>query len=112
LHVRAGFEPTTLVVIGTDCIGSNKSNHHTIMTTMALIATIYIYKYLQLFQICSQFKKYHYKYAVIPLKNTTEILLKVALNTINKQTNQNSIFDIKARNKSGFNITCASLNVY
>ena len=28
-----GFELTTLVVIGTDCKGSNKSNYHTIRTT-------------------------------------------------------------------------------
>ena len=32
-----GFELTTLVVIGTDCIGSCKSNYHTIMTTVAPI---------------------------------------------------------------------------
>ena len=31
----AGFETTTLVVIGTDCIGSSKSNYHTITTTTA-----------------------------------------------------------------------------
>ena len=31
----AGFELTTLVVIGTDCIGSCKSNYQTITTTMA-----------------------------------------------------------------------------
>jgi hypothetical protein len=31
----AGFKLTTLVVIGTDCIGSCKSNYHTITTTMA-----------------------------------------------------------------------------
>ena len=31
----AGFELTTLVVIGIDCICSLKSNYHTIMTTMA-----------------------------------------------------------------------------
>jgi hypothetical protein len=30
-----GFELTTLVVIGTDCTGSCKSNYHTIMTTTA-----------------------------------------------------------------------------
>jgi hypothetical protein len=30
-----GFEITTLVVIDTDCIGSFKSNYHTITTTMA-----------------------------------------------------------------------------
>ena len=31
----AGFELTTSVVIGTDCIGSCKSNYHTITTTTA-----------------------------------------------------------------------------
>jgi hypothetical protein len=31
----AGFELTTLVVIGTDCIGSYKSNYHTITTATA-----------------------------------------------------------------------------
>jgi hypothetical protein len=31
----AGFELTTSVVIGTDCIGSYKSNYHTITTTTA-----------------------------------------------------------------------------
>ena len=31
----AGFELTTSVVIGTDCIGSCKSNFHTIMTMTA-----------------------------------------------------------------------------
>ena len=30
-----GFELTTLVVIGTDCIGNYKSNNHTITTTTA-----------------------------------------------------------------------------
>ena len=30
----AGFELTTLVVIGTDSIGSCNSNYHTITTTM------------------------------------------------------------------------------
>jgi hypothetical protein len=31
----AGFELTALVVIGTDCIGSCKSNYHTIMAITA-----------------------------------------------------------------------------
>jgi hypothetical protein len=34
-----GFELTTLVVIGTDCIGNYKSNYRTITTTMAQIET-------------------------------------------------------------------------
>jgi hypothetical protein len=34
--VWAGFELKTLVVIGTDDIGSYKPNHHTITTTTAL----------------------------------------------------------------------------
>jgi len=46
-----GFELTVLVVIGTDCISSCKSNYYTIMTTTALITELYcnvlaIYKYL------------------------------------------------------------------
>jgi len=32
-----GFELTTLVVIGTDCIGSCNSNYHAIATTMATL---------------------------------------------------------------------------
>ena len=32
---RAGFELTTSVAIGTNCIGSCKSNYHTITSTMA-----------------------------------------------------------------------------
>jgi hypothetical protein len=31
----AGFKLTTLIVIATDCIGSYKSNYHTVMTTTA-----------------------------------------------------------------------------
>ena len=36
----AGFELTTLVVIGTDCICSYKSSYHTITTTMAPMSII------------------------------------------------------------------------
>ena len=35
-----GFELTTLEVIVTDCIGSSKSNYHTITTTTALKYTM------------------------------------------------------------------------
>ena len=35
----AGFELTTLVMIGTDCIGSYKSNYHTITKTTPSIYT-------------------------------------------------------------------------
>jgi hypothetical protein len=34
-HTWVEFELTTLVVIGTDCTGSYKSNYHTITTTTA-----------------------------------------------------------------------------
>jgi hypothetical protein len=36
----AGFKLTTLVVIGTDCTGSCKSNYHTIITNTALRAWV------------------------------------------------------------------------
>ena len=35
-HILAGFELTTLVMIGTGCTGIRKSNYHTITTTTAL----------------------------------------------------------------------------
>jgi len=38
----AGFELTKLVVIGTDCIGSFKSNYHTITTMVALFPSLII----------------------------------------------------------------------
>ena len=38
-----GFELKTLVVIGTDCTGSCKSNYHTIMTTAAPTLQEYLY---------------------------------------------------------------------
>jgi hypothetical protein len=38
---KTGFKLTTLVVIGTDCIGSYKSNYHTITTTTALQGYIF-----------------------------------------------------------------------
>ena len=41
VHLR--FELTTSVVIGTDCIGSCKSNYHMITTTMAPIRLDYIH---------------------------------------------------------------------
>jgi hypothetical protein len=37
---RAGFELTTLVVIGTDCIGSCKSNYHMIKTTTVPLKSV------------------------------------------------------------------------
>ena len=36
----AGFELTTLVVIGTDCIGSYKSNYHTITATLPYVQNL------------------------------------------------------------------------
>jgi hypothetical protein len=37
----AGVEPTTSLVMGTDCIGSFKSNYHTITATTALILFVF-----------------------------------------------------------------------
>ena len=40
----AGFEHTSLVVIGTDCIGSCKSNYHTIKTTTASMYRVSVWR--------------------------------------------------------------------
>jgi hypothetical protein len=42
----AGFELTILVVIGTDCIGSCKSNYHTIKITTVPTTLVELYKYV------------------------------------------------------------------
>ena len=49
------FELTTSVVIGTDCIGSCKSNYHTITATTARVAIWYFPGYLNIYL------KYHLK---------------------------------------------------
>jgi hypothetical protein len=59
------FELITSVVIGTDCIGSYKSNNHMITATTA--------------------PWYHLPFVC---HNISEILLKVALNTIKQTNNQ------------------------
>ena len=46
----AGFELTTLGMIGTDCIGYCKSNYHTITTTTALLDSIII-KYKAIYTV-------------------------------------------------------------
>ena len=57
---RMGFELTTLVVISTDCIGSCKSNYHTIPTTVA--PTIYVHVYChKVFSLCCTSFRYGLK---------------------------------------------------
>ena len=48
---RVGFELTTLVVIGTDCIGSYQSNYHKITTTMPPVIHMLIVYARKLFKI-------------------------------------------------------------
>jgi hypothetical protein len=78
----AGFELTTLVVKGTDCIGSYKSNHYTIMATtspeLILIRLTAITWAGQWFSPGTQVSSTNKTYS----HHITEILLKVALNTI------------------------------
>jgi hypothetical protein len=59
------FELTTSVVIGTDCIGSCKSNYHTITATTAPIQKVTILKYIQMGTIfnvllCTNLLFYHF----------------------------------------------------
>jgi hypothetical protein len=65
-----------LVVIGTDCIGSHKSNYHTITTTMAPSRNKKYKNHSSLFLTETSF---HNK---ADSHDIAEILLKVVLNTI------------------------------
>jgi hypothetical protein len=62
-----GFELTTLVVIGTDCTGSCKSNYHTIMTMMApfgiVVAIIHVYD-KSMFIVFGSFNMFNIKKSV------------------------------------------------
>ena len=64
-----GFELTTLMVIGTDCIGNYKSNYHTMtykrVTTVQYIAFVCLYCYILVFTcIHNNFKrlKFYFDY--------------------------------------------------
>ena len=50
LPTWVGFELTTSVVIGTDCIGSRKSNHLTITTRTTLIRIWFVVRKFQRFR--------------------------------------------------------------
>ena len=52
---RTGFKLTTLVVIGTDCTGSCKSNYHTITTTTAPVFVCSQVCCLSYTMVCSVF---------------------------------------------------------
>jgi hypothetical protein len=79
----AGVEPTTSVAIGTDCIGSCKSNYHTIPGHD--VPAVKIDKCIK-----SQVTRWFSPGILVSSTNKTcchditEILLKVALNTIKK----------------------------
>jgi hypothetical protein len=85
LYISPGsrFELKTSVVIGTDCIGSCKSNYHTIMATMTSIATS------QWFSLGPPV----FSTNKTDRHDIIEILLKVALNTINKNTDLPQVTD-------------------
>ena len=51
----AGVEPTTSMVIGTDCIGSCKSNYHTIMATTAPQMLVGKTMWFKTKQMCTMF---------------------------------------------------------
>jgi hypothetical protein len=86
---RVGFKLTTLVVIGTDCIRSYKSNYHMIMT-MTAPSSQYNFKMLhvgvtnsfRIICVCQWLATGWWFYSVSSTNNTerhdiTEILLKV-----------------------------------
>ena len=66
-----GFELTTLVVIGTDCTGSCKSNYHMITTTTAPIniekrkKTFWKKCYKKMVEVIKWFLSHHQKHIII-----------------------------------------------
>jgi hypothetical protein len=80
-----GFELTTLMVMGTDCIGSYKNNHHIITTRAPSPSPCnrWIARYDYSFRRWKNGQvAYFFLNNITDLHDITEILLKVALNTI------------------------------
>jgi hypothetical protein len=63
--VWARFELTTLVGIGTDCIGSNKSNYHSITTTTPPQQQVQLISYNE----CEMILSLHLTNSSVPLKD-------------------------------------------
>jgi len=68
----ARFERTTLAVIGTDCIGSCKSNYHTITVTTAPSKKRYWYMYSVYIMLMylTKLETYEYENNSISIKRT------------------------------------------
>jgi ABC-type uncharacterized transport system YnjBCD ATPase subunit len=75
------FKLTTLVVIGTDCTGSYKSNYHAIMT---MTATQYILKVLFMSNTVYLHKN---KNRFLPLNEEIIIAMPVSIKTEKKKNN-------------------------
>ena len=68
VNAMNGFKLITLVVIGTDCIGSCKSNYHTTTTTTApLVIELYTFKLVQ--EVTSIEQSHVLKGYVIPVSS-------------------------------------------
>ena len=81
--VWVGFELTTLVVIGTDFIGSCKSNYHTIMTTMGPYLLV-INLIIDLYLIISLFFKVYISFSNFQTKVISESSqLNLLVNQVN-----------------------------
>jgi hypothetical protein len=80
----AGFQLTTVIGIGTDCIVSCKSNYHSITTAPKLCNTVSIkQKYTIYMQRNLKINKsVVFSQTPVSSTNKTEIFLKVAVNTI------------------------------
>jgi hypothetical protein len=107
-----GFELTTLVVIGTDCIGSYKSNYHmitnTTMTTPGIITVILMCKVNQ--DIGMRIKGtflYNYNFKCKHTLSRMRNLFKIRCNTKQTQIRSQSIY---IHMNLGWNCKCSHLN--
>jgi hypothetical protein len=86
----AGVEPTTSVVIGTNCIGSCKSNYHMITATPITEVTYFIWTVISTFSFCVC-EMYPILLLVIWTRQSIEHYKMKTNKQTNKQTNINKL---------------------
>jgi hypothetical protein len=103
-----GFKHTTLVVIGTDCIGSCKFNCHTITTTTAPFLQLILYT--NVLQCCISFKHYNIFFTFIYGDYCTFISNNTYLPVLSKKSSSKFLRSLLSRFFSDFECISSSCN--
>ena len=100
---RVGFKLTTLVVIGTDCIGSCKFNYHTITITMvpSLFIEVPVVSKISNWS-CTACGQKWFRFRHLPYIFYIKPFIFITFSWSHSLSDFHEIFSIKCRNKYSF----------